>query len=75
MFSFKKISNHVKQKPPFLYGWKCGKIKKETTEMINTRLRIELLLKDEEIGRGARETSKEDKVCFVLKVLDGILGG
>lgn len=43
--------------------------------MINTRLRMELLLKDEEMGRGAQETSKEDKVCFVLKVLDGILGG
>lgn len=43
--------------------------------MINTRLRMELLLKDEEMGGRAQETSKEDKVCSVLKVLNGILGG
>lgn len=26
-------------KQSFLYGWKCGKIKKETKEIINTKFR------------------------------------
>lgn len=57
-------------KQPFLYGYNYGRIKKE---MINAKFSMELLLKDEEMGRGPQETSREDKIYFVLKVHDGIL--
>lgn len=67
-----------KTEQPFLHGWKCGKIEKETMELINTKLRAGLFLKNEEMGGnggGHPGDSQKDRLSLYFKVRDGNFRG